>query len=325
MSTDVTYSWIPFYQELAAKLLPYRNYRTELLSLLKEAYSAAQIKFPRLEAFPEDVTDIDPFTIFGFFNKGITKENRLALIQEFKKAFSIDAPIPTDFVGVPVINNLKACFFGFKNIRKTNDIDHLWECFENAIAYADSYSDPLARQSRRESLVASFDLVRQQYGVKWNITMGLFWIRPYVFLNLDSRSRWFVGDCAALGSECAERFPHEKAMRPPTGSDYLNLCDYVKSILTANTQGPASFPELSTDAWVESEHVNAQRNEEDKKERRITAERSKNALGDESADSNEYGSDSSQDPVDAPEALGPDPYGREEFLDEVYLSEESYD
>ena len=294
MPTDATYSWIPFYQELATTLLPYRNRRTELLALLKEAYSATQIKFPRLEVLPEDVTDIDPFTVFGFFNKGITKKNRLALIREFKNAFSIDAPIPTDFVGVPVVNNLKACFFGFKNIRKANDIDHLWECFESAVAYADSYSDPLARQSRRESLVASFDLVRQQYGVKWNITMGLFWIRPYVFLNLDSRSRWFVGDCAALGSECAERFPHEKAMRPPTGSDYLDLCDYVKSILAANTQGPTSFPELSTDAWVESERVNAQRDEEDKKERRITAERSKNALGDESADSNEYKSDASQ-------------------------------
>ena len=30
-------------------------------------------------------TDIDPFTIFGLFNKGITKENRLRIMSNFAK------------------------------------------------------------------------------------------------------------------------------------------------------------------------------------------------------------------------------------------------
>ena len=43
--------------------------------------------------------------------------------------------------------------------------------------------------------------------IKWNITMGLYWVRPYTFINLDSTNRAFITEgfllyeCADLGIE----------------------------------------------------------------------------------------------------------------------------
>ena len=58
--------------------------------------------------------DICPFTVFGSFNKGITNANRIALLEQFAKQFSIKAAVPTEFDGIPVVMNLSAWFFAYK-------------------------------------------------------------------------------------------------------------------------------------------------------------------------------------------------------------------
>ena len=81
---DKKFKWIELYMELATALLKYKNNRGELLEILKEIYPAAGMNYPFKERGVEPYEDICPFTVFGSFNRGLTHENRAALLREFK-------------------------------------------------------------------------------------------------------------------------------------------------------------------------------------------------------------------------------------------------
>lgn len=121
------FDWINFYSELATKLLSFKNDRKALIEKIKAVYTSIDMKIPKLDSVDE-IIDIDPFTVFGLFNKGITNSNRLSIITGIANEFGIEAKIPDNFDGIPVLNNLKATFYGFDK-RKENDIEHLWELF----------------------------------------------------------------------------------------------------------------------------------------------------------------------------------------------------
>ena len=70
------------------------------------------MKLPTLEKKWSPIADIDPFTVFGLFNKGISDANRIAIASEFAKVFSVTAEVPDSFNGIPVLNNMKATLAG---------------------------------------------------------------------------------------------------------------------------------------------------------------------------------------------------------------------
>ncbi len=47
------------------------------------------------------------------------------------------AEVPHDFKGVPILNNQKSHFFGFRSKRKANDIENLWALFEKVVKNED--------------------------------------------------------------------------------------------------------------------------------------------------------------------------------------------
>ena len=116
------FEWINFYSEFATKLLEFKNNRAELIADIQSAYSAINMKLPKLER-EDSIIDIDPFTVFGLFNKGITNANRIAILESFATVFNIKSKVPNNFDGIPVLNNLKATYYGFKDDRKAGDID----------------------------------------------------------------------------------------------------------------------------------------------------------------------------------------------------------
>ena len=134
------FSWIPFYMEFADKLRNYRECRSELIEIIKSIYKATEINLPTLEK-DGAVFDIDPFTVFGLFNKGIADENRIAIASGFKNALDIFSEVPADFNGIPILNNLSATFYGFIGDRKDNDIDNLWNIFISALDYAEKKTE----------------------------------------------------------------------------------------------------------------------------------------------------------------------------------------
>lgn len=75
------FSWIPLYEELATALLTWPNRQTELVAFL-DGLRKSGCKIVPLEdrnAGGERflLKEIDPFTFFGSFNRGITPEKRL--------------------------------------------------------------------------------------------------------------------------------------------------------------------------------------------------------------------------------------------------------
>ena len=62
------FKWIEFYTEFATKLMAYENNREDLITKIQNVYKKISIKLPKLEK--TDIPfDIDPFTVFGLFNK----------------------------------------------------------------------------------------------------------------------------------------------------------------------------------------------------------------------------------------------------------------
>lgn len=111
------FEWIDFYSEFATKLLSFKNDRKLLIDKISTVYAAIDMKVPKLES-GDVIIDIDPFTVFGLFNKGITNANRITIIGSIAKEFDIKAMVPENFDGIPVLNNLKATFYRFKDDRK---------------------------------------------------------------------------------------------------------------------------------------------------------------------------------------------------------------
>ena len=133
------FTWIDFYSEFATKLISYRGDRKTLIQKLQKVYSDINMKFPKMES-DNILEDIDPFTVFGMFNKGITNANRITIIKGLAAEFGIGSAIPDNFDGIPVLNNLKATFFYFQDSRGENDIDNLWNVFVDALALAEVYA-----------------------------------------------------------------------------------------------------------------------------------------------------------------------------------------
>lgn len=240
-------SWVNFYTAFADELLKYENDRETLLQKLLTVFNDLKIKFQKLEE-DDSILDIDPFTVFGLFNKGITNSNRIAIIRGLAKEFGLDQiGVPESFDGIPVLNNLKAVFFPWHH--HDNEIDNLWQLFKAAISYADCKEDKMECEN---DFITIYNKVIKQSGIKWNITMGLYWIRPYTFLNLDSRSRWYITNY------CPEVicFNEKLIKNVPAGEQYLSLCNMANSQLQKEKFTFINIPELSYQAWVVSEQVN---------------------------------------------------------------------
>lgn len=240
---DTKFQWTNFYMELATALLEYKNNRSELIGKLKTIFSDAGMNFPFKERGKEVYEDICPFTVFGSFNKGITNANRIALLEQFAKQFSIKAAVPTEFDGIPVVMNLSAWFFAYKENRGEHDIDNLWDLLEKAIAYSDE-----ASTDNKNAFIAAYDTVTKQKMIKWNITMGLYWARPYTFINLDSTNRAFITDVDNMPHYFTTIFSDiNKGL--PNGRNYLFMCEQAKNALNQKEYEYHSFPELSYYAW----------------------------------------------------------------------------
>lgn len=238
------YQWVNFYSELADALLPYKNDRQALMSILKKIYSEVGMNYSFKEHGETDYDDICPFTTFSAFNKGIKDKNRIALLKQFATHFSLKEDVPVEFDGIPVTMNLSSNFFAYKENRGEHDIDNLWNLFEKALSYSKDSSE-----TNRAEFINAYDTVIKQKQVKWNITMGLYWIRPNTFINLDSTNRAFVQNSANLSDDFAEIFKNlDNGV--PSGEEYISMCEQASAELSSGNYDYNNFPELSYAAWT---------------------------------------------------------------------------
>jgi 5-methylcytosine-specific restriction protein B len=224
------FTWIPIYQELAERLAAWEERQTELISFLEDlrvqGYVITSLYDKDGDGARFLLREIDPFTFFGVFNRRITYEQRLAILTQIKNYFGLQSELPEDFNGVPVLNNMKSWFFPNQRSRDVNDVRRLWRAFRLALQ-----GNPL----ESEEFQQAFDEALRVKQTNVNLTMGLFWIRPYTFLSLDSNTRKYLG-----------------IRLPDTGLNAGFYVETVKSLL-ANDE---SLPDLSLAAWgAENERV----------------------------------------------------------------------
>ena len=276
MTTDSQYSWTTFYMELADKLLAFKDNRQALLERLQEAYTEIGMALPKLssDGFP---TDIDPFTVFGLFNRIMSKSARESVVLGMARHFRVDAAIPEDLSVIPALSGRNARFSD--SARNTEaEIDTLWLLFACALRYADK-----PNIIDETGFCDYFDSAVKQEGVSWNITMGLFWVRPYTYANLSLRDRQFLSIPGRMPELIGTWVGSLR--RIGTGSDYLMWCNMIRRAMKEGQYAYTTFPELSACVLRPSELVNRENKQADKDKEEVTQAA---ALGDADVETVRY-------------------------------------
>lgn len=221
----MSFTWIPYYKEFAQRLTQFQKDRKRLLNLIYNYRDELLAKYLHDQGGEGDLLeDIDPFTVFGLFNRGIKHENRINSAKLFKNILDIKADIPKDFEGIPVLNNQKSHFFGFRSHRGKNDIQNLWNLFIKVV--------------NDENFEEEYNTVIKQFIIKVNITMGLFWIRPEKFLAFDRTNRQYL----------KEHYGIKLPNKAPEYSEYMKILDSINKKMASGEIKENTFYELSANA-----------------------------------------------------------------------------
>lgn len=226
LKSDMIFTWIPYYEEFAEKLVKFRHNRQSLLKSIYDKRDELYANYLHDEGGLDDLCiDIDPFSVFGLFNRGIKHENRINTTKVFKELLDISSDIPNDFAGIPIMNNQKSYFFGYKNRRGANDIENLWSLFEKLL--------------NKEDIDEVYNTVIKQYGINVNITIALYWIRPNDFLALDSRNREYL----------KRKYNIDLPKNAPDYEEYSSIINKIKEMMANDTIKEKTFYELSANAY----------------------------------------------------------------------------
>ncbi len=245
MEENSSFSWTRFYEEFANKLLAFRYRREELIAGIHKVSEKVDAMSVLNDKYEEGVVgdplkDICPFTVFAIFNRGLTDENRKIIAKELADLIGVSEPVPRSFDGIPLVNNQSTWFFGYGYKRQSDDIDNLWEVFARAISFADLED---ADEEVSAHFADAYDIAMEVYGVAWNLTMGLYWIRPWSFLTLDSQSKNYINK--KLNIEINTTGPNKRC----SSDDYLELMDSIEARFQEDGYPVHSFPELSLAAY----------------------------------------------------------------------------
>lgn len=302
------YDWVAFYKEFAQILLTYKENRSGLISMVKKIYENTDINLPTLEK-DNKIVDIDPFTIFGLFNKSSMKEqNRIKIITAIAELFDVKAKIPTTFESIPVLNNQNATFYYFVGDRAKYDIDELWLLFESALEYANKPSP-----EKLGVLSKYFDLAINKKGNgNSKITMGLYWIAPNVFLNLDQRNTWYIYNSEKLPANLVDILPEVE--NKISATKYFEIVEKLRAYLSNNSSELRDFKDLSSEAWRYSQQVNEEiKTEESKREKENLQIENKEM----EESSKEIGLHDAE--------VSKEVYSAADYLDDVFMSEADYE
>ena len=217
------FTWIPFYTELAEKLLSYKVDRKPLIEFIFAENGLREFSdYLHLQDKSEKIDDIDPFTFMGMFNRGsLSPNNRIKILERIKNLFVIQSDVPSDFDGIPVLNYARMFFYDWNNLSES--CEKLWNAYE-AMMNGDlnpwfSYYNIAKRRAE--------------------CTMPLFWCKAKNYIALDSRNVSYLEN-------------HGIVVNVDSAESYLNLLQVVKEELGQDKPIEYLFVVISYDAWKES-------------------------------------------------------------------------
>ena len=218
------FTWVPIHKEAVRRILSFSEPQQELLAVLREMEQQG-LKVISLDdksaEGPVPLAELDPFTFFASFNRGITEDNRKEDWRFLKKKWDLRSSVPDDFAGLPVLHNMKSWFFPYVRSRDKNHMDVLWQVFRQA---ADKPVEQIDR--------ALFERCIELPQITTNkLTIGLFWVNPDAYLPADRKTKAFV---------------QEKGVRekPEDHDSYRRWLEEVR------TKVGIDYPKISHDAHV---------------------------------------------------------------------------
>ncbi len=176
----MSFTWVPFYREVAERVLQYEDRQDELLALLREMKAAGLPTVPLEHNQPTltPLTTIDPFTFMANFGRNLETSN-YAICQWMREKWQLKTPTPTDFSGRHGVqaNYRGSWFFGSLAERIPNDTAYLWRLAKQAYdGDVDSLDGALVAQC------LSWPNLQMK-----KLSMGLSWLNPEAFLPLSGR------------------------------------------------------------------------------------------------------------------------------------------
>ena len=219
------FSWIPFYKELAKALLIYKEDRSPLVDFIYSELSKVGDKSLVDYLHMRDgsrIKDIDPFSVYGIFNRNLKLINKIAFLQKFKDKLNLVSDVPTDFEGIPTVDARRAFFFSWSD--NGERIRSLWAMLENVITGKD--------------ISQIFDYVIADGLPKYQLTMILYWVAPDKFIGLDDRNRSHLA-----------KFGYPDSFPNLNYSEYSKLVEDIRGKMSDGTIPFSTFPEFSHKAW----------------------------------------------------------------------------
>ena len=242
MEEKLSFTWIPFYTEMAEKLLEYKDNRKELVKIVygMDEEDVSFFKDDRKNNFK----DLHPFALFGIFNRQILPYKKIRICTYLKDKLQIKSDIPSDFDGLPTVDNRNSWWgMPWSKNDASKDIKSNWKLFEII----------QKKQINEDDLKNEFNFILSRGGAKKYLTMALYWIRPYEFMSLDSNSREYL-------QKIGINVFNEKDLN---GQNYLDLCELIKDKIANNEIKEKSIPEISNNAWIEAHQGDTQMTQED--------------------------------------------------------------
>jgi 5-methylcytosine-specific restriction protein B len=168
-----------------------------------------------------ELQEIDPFSFFASFNRGQTLVNRVKILEALKNEWNLTSETPSEFEGIPVVDNRQSRFFLYAEDRGSDDISKLWRLARETIE-----RDP----SNFNHQILD-DCLTVKMGSLPKLSMGMFWLNPYSYLAVDSRNREYLSR-------------YNIRLNGRTAKDYFQLLDDVKAHFDND------FPTISRQAYL---------------------------------------------------------------------------
>lgn len=211
------FDWVPFYSEMAKKLVGYRDKQLVLIDILKSArVNGLTDQSPKGKTRP--LAQIDPFTFLALLNKQSFPE-RARILTVIRLKLGIVAEVPNEFLGIPKSDARQTWLFPYLYERNSGDVDKLWNLYEAV----------LSGKKISEAVFAEAQEVKYTGHAK--LTQAIFRAAPERFFPVDGQT---TGYLAAL------RLPN----RFGSASEFEDICAKVKKKVAK------PLYEQSHDAWL---------------------------------------------------------------------------
>lgn len=223
----MSFSWTPFFEEMLSILC--RDYNAaKLASLAHEVFQDAPLKDQFKDGTSGPITEFDPLTFIGYFNRSISNDRRIKNCQVIKEKLKLSASVPTDFKGIPTINNQASWFFPYAKFRQEDAFPKLWK-----------FASALQDGSINDQIFAD------ALGIKGvgltKLTQICFICKPSRFLPLDKNTTEYLSkeglDTPVSNAQSSESF-----------SEYEKLLQEVKKKFPAK-----NMTEISASAYEDSD------------------------------------------------------------------------